>query len=136
MAKLASVFIVDDNHSCLEFLALAFASQMGVSVSSETQPVAALVRIRGEKPDLIMLDIKMPEMDGFGLLAHLRGEGNSVPVVMCSGSARQQDIDRAYAAGCNGYVEKPASLEDYRILAGTVIEYWRRGELPLHRRAQ
>ena len=51
------------------------------------RPVAALDRIRAEKPDLVVLDVKMPDLDGFGVLSMLRGEGNPVPVVMCSGSA-------------------------------------------------
>ena len=132
MAKLGSVLIVDDNARCVEFMSLAFLSHGGFDVLTETQPVAALARIRIEKPDLIMLDVKMPELDGFTVLALLRGEGNLVPVVMCSGSARQQDVDRAYASGCNGYVEKPTSLEDYRIMAGAIMNYWGRSELPTH----
>lgn len=132
MTKLASVLIVDDNERCLEFMSLAFQGQGGVVVSGETAPIKALERIRSEKPDLIMLDIKMPELDGFGLLAHLRGEGNPAPVVMCSGSALQKDVDRAYALGCNGYIEKPATLDGYRTMAGAIVEYWRRGELPAH----
>lgn len=130
MSKLASVLIVDDNQRCVEFLELAFSGQGGVAVTSETEPLKALDRIRAEKPDLIMLDIKMPELDGFGLLARLRGEGNASPVVMCSGSALQKDVDRAYALGCNGYVEKPTSLKSYRALAGSIVDYWRRSELP------
>jgi two-component system, OmpR family, response regulator len=132
MTKLASVFIVDDNQHCLEFLTFAFQSHSGVVVTGEIKPVAALGRIRNEKPDLVMLDIKMPDLDGFGMLAMLRGEGNLVPIVMCSGSARQKDVDRAYAGGCSGYVEKPATLEDYRSMAGAIVDYWRRGELPKH----
>lgn len=132
MSKLASVLIVDDNPRCLEFMTLAFAAQGGVSVAGEMKPVIALDRIRAEKPDLVVLDIKMPEIDGFTLLSMLRGEGNPVPVVMCSGSALQKDVDRAYASGCSGYLEKPATLEDYRAMAGSVVDYWRRGELPTH----
>lgn len=130
MSKLASVLIVDDNERCVEFLELAFVGQGGVSVTSETHSLKALDRIRAEKPDLIVLDIKMPHLDGFGLLARLRGEGNAAPVVMCSGSALQKDVNRAYALGCNGYVEKPTSLEAYRSLAGSIVDYWRRSELP------
>ncbi|MDP3739493.1 MAG: response regulator [Hyphomonadaceae bacterium] len=132
MTKLANVFIVDDNLHCLEFLTLAFQSHSGVDVTGEIKPVTALGRIRKEMPDLVMLDIKMPDLDGFGLLAMLRGEGNFVPIVMCSGSTRQKDVDRAYAEGCNGYVEKPSTLEDYRSMAGAIVDYWRRGELPKH----
>lgn len=132
MSKLASVMIVDDNPRCLEFMTLAFSAQGSVSVSSEMKPVAALDRIRAEKPDLVVLDVKMPELDGFGLLSVLRGEGNPVPVVMCSGSALQKDVDRAYAGGCSGYIEKPTTLEDYRAMAGAIVDYWGRGELPQH----
>jgi len=113
-------------------MTLAFQSHGGVEVAGEMKPVQALDRIRAEKPDLVVLDVKMPDLDGFGVLAMLRGEGNSVPVVMCSGSALQKDVDRAYAGGCSGYVEKPATLEDYRSMAGAIVEYWRRGELPKH----
>lgn len=132
MSKLASVLIVDDNPRCLEFMTLAFSAHGGVTVAGEMKPVAALERIRNEKPDLVVLDVKMPDIDGFTVLSMLRGEGNPVPVVMCSGSALQKDIDRAYASGCSGYVEKPTTLEDYRAMAGAVVEYWRRGELPSH----
>lgn len=132
MSKLANVLIVDDNPRCLEFMTLAFAAQGGVSVASEQKPFNVMDRIRAEKPDLVVLDVKMPDVDGFTVLSLLRGEGNPVPVVMCSGSALQKDVDRAYASGCNGYVEKPTTLEDYRAMAGIVVEYWRRGELPKH----
>ncbi len=132
MSKLASVLIVDDNPRCLEFMTLAFTAQGGVHVAGETKPIIALDRIRTEKPDLVVLDVKMPELDGFGVLSLLRSEGNSVPVVMCSGSALQKDIDRAYAGGCSGYLEKPTTLEDYRSLAGAIVDYWSRGELPRH----
>jgi two-component system OmpR family response regulator len=132
MAKLGSVLIIDDNARCVEFMSLAFLSYGGFDVLTETRPIAALQRIRLEKPDLIVLDVKMPELDGFSMLSLLRGEGNAVPVVMCSGSARQQDVDRAYASGCNGYVEKPTSLEDYRAMAGAIMNYWGRSELPTH----
>jgi CheY-like chemotaxis protein len=132
MSKLASVMIVDDNPRCLEFMTLAFSAQGSVSVTGEMKPVAALDRIRAEKPDLVVLDVKMPDLDGFGLLSVLRGEGNPVPVVMCSGSALQKDVDRAYAGGCSGYMEKPTTLEDYRAMADAIVDYWSRGELPQH----
>lgn len=132
MAKLANVLIVDDNPRCLEFMTLAFSAQGSVEVTSELRSQNALTRIREEKPDLVMLDVKMPEVDGFTLLGLLRGQGNPVPVVMCSGSTLEKDVDRAYASGCNGYFEKPTTLDDYRAMASAVIEYWRRGELPGH----
>jgi two-component system OmpR family response regulator len=129
MAKFESVLIIDDNANCIAFMSQALESEGGVHVSSEMVPSHALARIREEKPSLVLLDIKMPGLDGFGLLTQLRNSGNAVPVIMVSGSVRQHDIDRAYALGCNGYFQKPLSLTAYRGLAGAVIAYWRGGEL-------
>lgn len=130
MSKLASILIVDDNETCAKFMSLAFAVQGGVTVVTETEPVMALQRIRAERPDLILLDIKMPDLDGLELLSLLRAEGNMAAVVMCSGSAIQRDINQAYSFGCNGYIEKPSSLEGYRSIARTILDYWRSAELP------
>ena len=132
MSKLDSVFVVDDNPHDLEFLTLAFESNEEVSVIGETRSALALDRIRKERPALVVLDVKMPELDGFRLLEKLREEGNAVPVVMCSGSARQKDVNQAYSIGCNGYVEKPSSLADYQLMAAAILDYWRKGELPRH----
>jgi CheY-like chemotaxis protein len=63
-------------------------------------PLRALARIREERPSLVLLDIKMPGLDGFGLLAQLRQDGNTLPVLMLSGLARQTDINRAFTLGC------------------------------------
>jgi two-component system, OmpR family, response regulator len=132
MTRLTSVLVIDDNVHDLEFITLAFQAHGGVDVTGEMKPVTALNRIRAEKPDLVVLDIKMPDLDGFTVLAMLREEGNPVPVVMCTGSALQKDVDRAYAKGCNGYVEKPSTLADYRAMANTIVDYWRKGELPTY----
>ena len=129
MSKFESVLIIDDNAHCIELMSLALESEAGVRVSSELAPLRALTRIREEKPSLVLLDIKMPGLDGFELLAQLRKNGDTVPVLMLSGSARQPDIDRAYSLGCNGYFEKPTSLAAYRALASAMIAYWRCGEL-------
>jgi CheY-like chemotaxis protein len=132
MSKFTRVLIVDDNPRCLEFMTLAFTAHGGVAVEGELKSAAALERIRNEKPDLVVLDVKMPDLDGFSVLSVLRGEGNPVPVVMCSGSALQKDVDRAYACGCSGYVEKPSTLDDYRSMASVVVDYWRRSEVPAY----
>jgi two-component system OmpR family response regulator len=129
MAKFDSVLIVDDSERCIEFMSRAFEAEGGIHVSSEMSPLRALARICDERPSLVLLDIKMPGLDGFGLLAQLREEGNALPVIMLSESARQQDINRAYALGCNGYFQKPSSIADYRALVSAVVGYWRRGEL-------
>jgi two-component system OmpR family response regulator len=130
MARLQTVMIIDDSPACTEFMALALEAEGGAAIISETRPQRALERIRTERPSLILLDVKMPELDGFEVLSSLRADGLPTPVIMVSGSSRQADIDRAYALGCNGYLVKPNSIDDYRHIAGAVLTYWRGNEVP------
>jgi CheY-like chemotaxis protein len=129
MSKFESILLVDDNANCIEFMILALDAEGRCLVTSETSPLFALARIREERPSVVLLDIKMPGVDGFEILARLRSEANAVPVIMLSGSSRQQDVDRAFALGCSGYFQKPNSLAGYRALARAVTAYWCGGEL-------
>ncbi len=62
--------------------------------------------------DLMLLDINMPGMDGFDLLQKVRGEErlSAIPVVMCTTSTYDKDMEKAKALGAVGYVNKPADL--------------------------
>lgn len=75
-----------------------------------------------EKPDLILLDIQLPEMDGYEVARRLRerSECGMVPIVAVTSYAMVGDRDCSLAAGCNGYIEKPidprtfvAEMEEY-----------------------
>ncbi len=126
MAKLASVLVVDDNPRCLEF---TDARVHGAWRRGSEKRDEAGYRARSHPRGKTRPRRARPEDAGtrwLRILSLLRSEGNPVPIVMCSGSALQKDIDRAYAGGCSGYVEKPATMEDYRIMAGAIVEYWRR----------
>jgi CheY-like chemotaxis protein len=135
VAKLESVLVVDDNERCIEFISLALEAGGKVHVHKETTSRRAVERVREENPGLVLLDVKMPDVDGFDVLKQIRTEGRTLPIIMFSGSARQADIDRAYALGCNGYVEKPGTLSDYRDVANAIINFWGRGELPAVQKA-
>jgi len=130
MSKLQSVLIVDDNERCLEVMSLAFESTGMVKVRCEQDPERAVDRIRMDAPDLVLLDVKMPKLSGFDVLTQIREAGIRTPVVMCSGSNLQADVNRAYQTGCNGFMEKPTSLVAYQDLAGSVVSYWRLSEIP------
>lgn len=65
-----------------------------------------------EQPDLILMDLQLPGMDGTEALRHIRESdaGGAVPVVAVTAFAMNEDRDRAYAAGFDGYVQKPISV--------------------------
>lgn len=70
-------------------------------------------RTRFPFPDLLLLDLKMPKMSGFDVLAVLQQKPELRPsrIVVFSSSGNQQDIDKAYALGCDKYVIKPTSFQ-------------------------
>ncbi|WP_075880104.1 response regulator [Vreelandella massiliensis] len=77
-------------------------------------------------PELILLDLNMPKMDGFTFLEKSKGHEKlrSIPVVVLTTSASQGDVDRAYALGAAGYVVKPTSIDDFTHYMQQLISYW------------
>ena len=66
-------------------------------------------------PCLILLDLKMPKMDGFDVLDTIKDEDSlkSTPVIVLTSSERIQDVDKSYKLGCNSYIVKPVSYENF-----------------------
>jgi two-component system response regulator len=83
-------------------------------------------------PDLVVLDLKMPRIDGLEVLDWLRGHPicQRLPVVMLSGSGLEKDVESAYRLGVKTYFAKPGSLDGYKTLARIMIDYWRQSQRP------
>ena len=105
------------------------------SVSDGDEAMAYLRRIRDGNdgrgqalPHLILLDLKMPRVSGFDLLAWLRGESafQKLPVIVLTSSNHESDIKRAYALGANSYLVKPVSFDALVEIARTIHGYWLR----------
>ena len=94
----AKLLVVDDEPNILELLSasLRFA---GFEVASAANGVDALRLARSFRPDLLVLDVMMPEMDGFDLVRRLRSEGSRTPVVFLTARAMPGDRERCIAAG-------------------------------------
>jgi DNA-binding response OmpR family regulator len=78
-----------------------------------------------ERPDLLLLDIMLPDGDGFDILGRLRGwpEFASLPVVMLTAKAELSDIHRGLALGADGYITKPYSKEQLAEVIGRVLKH-------------
>lgn len=89
-------------------------------------------RIKSPLPDLIILDLKMPKMDGMEVLRWLRKHPTfaRIPVVMLSGSGLEKDVDEAYRLGVHSYIQKPSDFKDFVHKLGTLIDYWVMVEKP------
>lgn len=77
-------------------------------------------------PELMLLDLKMPKMDGFDVLLWLQQQPRlkRLPVMVLSSSSQDGDVDRAYDLGANCYVVKPNSLAGYHDIAEGLREFW------------
>lgn len=108
-----SILIVDDTPASLRLLAQMLASQ-GYQVRPAPDGALALAAAQAEPPDLILLDIRMPEMDGYQVCARLKADPATcdVPVIFISALDEIQDKVRAFAGGGVDYVTKPFQLEE------------------------
>src|ERR1051325_8315638 len=77
-------------------------------------------------PELVLLDLKMPRLSGFDVLAWLRGNTpfDKLPVIVLTSSNHEADIKRAYDLGANSYLVKPVGFEALVEVAKTIHDYW------------
>lgn len=77
-------------------------------------------------PALILLDLQLPKIDGFGVLKRLRADQRTrfLPVVILTSSAEQEDIINAYNLGANSYVRKPVDFDEFIKTVGQLGPYW------------
>jgi DNA-binding response OmpR family regulator len=108
------IWIVDDDEEMAKAVGLMLKlldckSQHFLNARSAAQQLLA-----GKRPDLMILDMSMPEVTGMMLLEYIRRrpEWNSMPVIMLSSEAADVQIDAAMNLGADGYITKPVSLDE------------------------
>ncbi|MBU0683436.1 MAG: response regulator [Candidatus Omnitrophota bacterium] len=108
------ILVVDDNQDLIETLKVRLKA-FGYIVVTALDGVECLEKCRLESPDLILLDILMPNMDGFKTLEELRNNvrTKNVPVIMLTAKSQLSDVTRATNFGIADYIVKPF---DYRIM--------------------
>lgn len=116
------VFMVSDGQEAMEYL-----GGVGPYLDRDKYPF----------PDVLMLDLKMPRMDGFDVLRWLRThpECSVVPTIVLTNSALPDDIQRAYELGANSYIVKPQKFNDLVRLIQCAFEYWDWCEKPVTAKA-
>ena len=105
---MAKVLIVEDNSANMT-LAVFLLQSAGHTVLSATDAEAGLTLARDEQPNLILMDIQLPGMDGLEATALLK-QGDTtraIPVIAITALAMKGDEERIRAAGCDGYIAKP-----------------------------
>jgi two-component system cell cycle response regulator DivK len=111
---MAKVLIVEDNAANMA-LAVFLLESAGHSVLRATSAEAGLTSARAEQPDLIMMDIQLPRMDGLEATALLKRGSvtRAIPVIALTALAMKGDEERIRAAGCDGYIAKPMGYQEF-----------------------
>jgi len=104
----ARLLLVDDDTALLEILQ-NYLHRAGEEVRTATSGAAALAALSEELPDLVVLDVTMPGMDGWHVLAKIR-ERFPTPVIMLTARTDEPDVLRGFAGGADDYVAKPFSF--------------------------
>lgn len=120
------VVLVDDHGLCRTGLADLLRQRGGMDVLAALgDPEQVMTTLREQRPDLLVLDLRMPEVDGLTLLQRIRAEGLDTPVVVLTMSDAETDLTAALRAGVRGYLLKDMEPEDVIAAIGSAA----RGEL-------
>jgi len=111
---MSKVLIIEDNPTNMT-LAIFLLQSAGHTVISATDAEAGLTLARDEHPDLILMDIQLPGMDGLQATGLLKRDAatRGIPVIALTALAMKGDEERIRAAGCDGYIAKPMRYQDF-----------------------
>lgn len=125
-----TVMVIEDNQDHAEFIIDAiYAANPDHRVVLERDGESAvneLEHAREKLPDLILMDIKMPRLDGLSALRILKNTEKLrlIPVVIVTTSTTSIELDEAYRAGASGYIKKPMELDIFQEKIQHMIHYW------------
>lgn len=108
------ILIVDDNELNAELLAYLLTA-LGYQTATARSAKDARAAIFAKRPDVILMDIRMPGMDGLELTRQLRADVTTreIPIVAVTASAMRGDDDKAIEAGCDGFITKPIDTQRF-----------------------
>jgi DNA-binding response OmpR family regulator len=128
------VLIVEDNPNDLELAMHAFAKHNftnKIEVARDGQEALDYLmgtadRAAGERPKVILLDLKLPKVDGLEVLREIRADESlkSLPVVILTSSREERDIVESYDLGVNSYIVKPVAFDKFVETVQTLGLYW------------
>ena len=120
---MAKVLIIEDNATNMT-LAMFLLQSVGHSVLSASDAEAGLALARAEQPNLILMDIQLPGMDGLEATALLKRDEatRAIPVIALTALAMKGDEARIRAAGCDGYIAKPMRYVDFLKTVAELVE--------------
>ena len=130
---MARVLVVEDNPANMT-LATFLLQSAGHSVLSAKDAESGLALARVEQPDLVLMDIQLPGMDGLEATALLKSDPStrSIPVIALTALAMKGDEQRILAAGCDAYIAKPLAYKEFLATISALLLKTPRLKTPLY----
>jgi chemotaxis family two-component system response regulator Rcp1 len=128
------VLLVEDSPGDVRLTQEAFRdanSEIRLHVASDGVEAMAFLRQHGDRansprPDLILLDLNLPKMDGREVLAHIKDDQSLklIPTVVLTTSDAEADIVKSYQLQANCYLTKPVQLDEFELLVKSINDFW------------
>ena len=130
--SIGDILVIDDDAPIVETIVSALHSE-GYAVRSAANGDDGLKAIVDRLPALLLLDLKLPRVDGFEVLRRVRADERTrlMPVVVLTASAEEQDVLRAYELGANAYLRKPVDFLEFAEAARIIGSFWFGLNVPL-----
>lgn len=126
-----TLMLVEDNVDDIELFKLALTLSnldSDIMVARDGPDALAMLigRENGPLPDVILLDLKLPRLNGLDVLRAIKGNPRTraVPVVILTTSGERSDLETAYEIGCNSYLRKPVDFSQFNDMVRDVHRYW------------
>ena len=119
---MARILVVEDNPTNMKLVTMLLA-RAGHAVIPAADAEAGLGLARAERPDLILMDMQLPGMDGLAATALLKADEatRAIPVIALTALAMKGDEERILAAGCDGYIAKPLAYKEFLAVIGAQL---------------
>ena len=120
-AELRRVLVVDDEPSIVDAVATALRYE-GYDVSEARTGRAGLAAAQSQHPDLIILDVMLPDIDGFEIARRIRADGLATPILFLTAKDALDDKVEGFSAGADDYVTKPFSLAEIMLRVRAILQ--------------
>ncbi|NUN70500.1 MAG: response regulator [Bacteroidetes bacterium] len=137
MARTIDILLVEDNPNDVELALYAFRQngiEERVRITRDGEEALEFLQCRGhfasrqrsEGPAIVLLDLKLPKVDGFQVIQTIRSDEHlrTLPVIALTTSNELSDIHRCYALGVNSYILKPVEFDRFSHAIRSIIQYW------------
>ncbi len=121
MKSKGKVFLLDDEELIVTVLSKALRRE-GYDVFAETETTGIIDKIKSCNPDLLLMDIRMPDRDGIDILKEIKENGLTTPVVMLTADDTAETAVRAMKLGASDYLTKPFNTDEVKIVIRNIIE--------------